>query len=333
MPGSRKFWILLIIILGIFLRFYNLNSSVTFFADQAWFLLSARDSVLSGHLPLLGITSSITWLHQGPLWTYFLIPLLLFFKFTPLAPGYFTAFLGTITIPITYYLGALLFNRRTGFLSALIFAVSNIVVIQNRIAYHTSLIPTLTVIFLLLLLKRRLFLAGLFLGLVYQLHLLSLVFWLPVFYYLYRRDYPFAKFITGLSLGILPFLLSGPVQAFGVVFWFLKFFWGSVTTSGLSTAYLAVFVLPFILIVSRLFSRLPTKILIFIVIAFAITNICLLLVHDFYSASDLTGPNLGRQIVLARAGTLQVTAVPRGVTTTGLPLEYLTWWLSGRVLK
>lgn len=66
------FLLIAILIIGAFLRFDRLPQLVAFIGDQGWFYLSARDVLLSGNIPLVGITSSHTWLHQGPRWTYLL---------------------------------------------------------------------------------------------------------------------------------------------------------------------------------------------------------------------------------------------------------------------
>lgn len=60
--------------------------NIPFFGDIGWFYLSARDALLLGKFPLLGITASMTWLHQGPLWTYLLIPAFWLSDFHPLSP-------------------------------------------------------------------------------------------------------------------------------------------------------------------------------------------------------------------------------------------------------
>jgi len=81
----RKHHILLffILLLAIFFRFYKLNQLMIFIGDQGWFYLSAQDMLIHHQIPLVGITSSHVWLHQGPLWTYILAVLFFFFGFNP----------------------------------------------------------------------------------------------------------------------------------------------------------------------------------------------------------------------------------------------------------
>lgn len=117
-----------------------------FIGDYGWFYLSARDLILTKNIPLVGITSSHVWLHQGPLWTYILAILLKLSSFNPLSGGYFIAIIGSITIYFIYKLGFLLFSERVGLISAFLYATSPLVIIHSRIPYHTSLIPFFTIL-------------------------------------------------------------------------------------------------------------------------------------------------------------------------------------------
>ncbi len=147
--GLNKYHLIisLIVILGFFLRIYKLNENMSFIGDQGWFYLSARDMFLTGKIPLAGITSSHTWLHQGPLWTYMLSIPLAIFKFNPVSGGYLTAILGTITVVLIYRIGSKLFSLKSGVIASLLYAVSPLVIAFDRMPYHTSPIALFTVIY------------------------------------------------------------------------------------------------------------------------------------------------------------------------------------------
>src|SRR5436190_19601262 len=104
--------LLLIILLGGFLRFFNLSQLMLFIGDQGWFYLSARDMLLTGHIPLVGIASSHPWLHQGALWTYLLAIFLWLFHFNPLSGAYISILLDTIAIGLIYKLGKTFFSQK-----------------------------------------------------------------------------------------------------------------------------------------------------------------------------------------------------------------------------
>lgn len=136
----------LILVIAAILLFYNLAALMPFIGDQGWFYLSARDMVLYGQIPLVGITSSHVWLHQGPYWTYMLGGLLWLFHFNPIPPAYFTAIIGLITVYLVYKLGSEIFSRRIGLIASLIYATSPLIVLNGRMAYHSSFIAILTLI-------------------------------------------------------------------------------------------------------------------------------------------------------------------------------------------
>jgi len=135
-----------ILLLGSFLRLNQLDRYTSFIGDQAWFYISARDLIVNFNVPLLGITSSHTWIHQGPLWTYMLAPILLLFNFSPIGGFYLSAFIGIISILASYKLASEFFSRRLGIIFALLFATSPLVVFHSRFAYHTSPISLLVLL-------------------------------------------------------------------------------------------------------------------------------------------------------------------------------------------
>jgi hypothetical protein len=217
--------IIFLLITALALRLWNLDN-VPHFADMDWFFDSARVARETGNIPLLGITSSITWLHQGALWTYFLL--------LPVPGQILTILAGTISVLLAYF--------AVGGAAALLLAVLPFAVLHSQIAYHTSFIPLFFFVSYLLIQRRRLFLAGLFIGFLYQLHLLTFIYWPLWLILLLRRRLSLWMVFIGFILGILPFIISGPVQIFGIFIWVLKQLltgFGGVS-SGISTAYLVV---------------------------------------------------------------------------------------------
>jgi hypothetical protein len=153
--GLNKSLLFVILVLGLalFLRLYNISSGMTFIGDQGWFYLSARDLLINGKIPLVGITSSHTWLHQGPLWTYLLSVALLLFRFNPISGGYLTALFGVLATFLMYRLGKEMFSMRIGVISALLYAVSPLIIFFDRMPFDPSPIPFFTIIYLYVLYK------------------------------------------------------------------------------------------------------------------------------------------------------------------------------------
>lgn len=252
---------LLVLLLGIsgFLNLYKINELMMFQGDIARDYLAARDMLITGKIPLLGITSSVTWLHQGPLSIYFIGMALLTGKFNPVAPAIFYGILGVLSTFVVYYLGRSLFNRNIGLLAGTIFATSPLVVVNARMPYHTSSIPLFASVFFLILYKvikgRKYLLPLLFfiLGILFQLELSNgiLFFLLGLLFFIYKSKFNkslITKSIAAFMVGIIPFLLYDFThrftQTFGFLLWVLnriRLFFGltvshNSTTQNISSA-------------------------------------------------------------------------------------------------
>lgn len=136
----------LILLFAAFMRFYKVHELVPFIGDQAWFYLSARDMMQTGQIPLVGITSSHTWLHQGALWTYILGPILYLADYHPAAPAFFTAGVGVVTTGLLYWVSNKLFNIRVAIIASLFYAVAPIGLIYDRMAYHIGFMAPLSLL-------------------------------------------------------------------------------------------------------------------------------------------------------------------------------------------
>ncbi len=144
----KKILLIAIILFSLFLNLNNISRNFTFIGDQGWFYLSARDMILKNEIPLVGITSSHTWIHQGPFWTYILAFIFLLFGFSPAVPAYFTAIMGTFSVCLLYTLTKRFFSENVALFSSLFYAFSPLVILSFRMPYHTTLIPIFSILFL-----------------------------------------------------------------------------------------------------------------------------------------------------------------------------------------
>jgi len=205
---------------------FNFQAIVPFFSDIGWFYQSALQNYSAHTLPILGITSSVKFLHQGPLWTYFLIPVLKIFSWHPFAPVLISVFFYWLAAFSAYWVARIYFSRQTGVLAAIAFILSPLLIVYGLTPFSTAPIPAFTLLVLLFLARKKYFQAFLFLGFLYQLEKISLVLW-PVFiFYLYGQNWRFKMTdILGFCLGCLPVILAGPLEFFGpFVFAIFKIF-------------------------------------------------------------------------------------------------------------
>jgi len=242
-----------IFLLSLFLNTYKLSEYMMFFGDFARDMLVARNSVLYGTIPLLGIPSSVVWLHQGPLSIYMIALSFVVGGFAPWVPSFFYAVLGSVTSILVYKLGRSMFNKHVGLMGAFLFATSPLVIVNSRMPYHTAPIPLFATMFFLSTLrylktrsKKMICIIGLLFGFLFQLELsnaiLFLVLLLVVVIYKVRlviKD--ILIFVLGFGIGISPFIIydlsHGFLQTGGFVLWVInrvRLFLG-LTFSGNST--------------------------------------------------------------------------------------------------
>lgn len=242
-----------IFVLSLFVNLNRITSLMMFFGDFGRDMLVARDMVLTGSIPLLGIPSSVVWLSQGPLSIYLIGLSFLFGGFAPWVPAVFYGVLGSLTMFLIYTLGKIMFNKYVGLLSALFFAASPFVIVNARMPYHTAPIPFFSALFFISLysfIKSRSVLSllgtGFFLGLLFQLELSNgvLFFLIALIFWLYKVKLnlrSFSFFVLSFAIGILPFIIYDLTHRFtqtlGFAAWVLnriRLFFG-LTVSGNST--------------------------------------------------------------------------------------------------
>jgi hypothetical protein len=183
----NKFTVLIFaaVILGLYLRLFNIINGMQFIGDQGWFYLSARDLLINGNIPLVGITSSHTWLHQGPLWTYLLSIFLLIFNFNPVSGAYLTTIFGIITILLIYKISSDLFSKEIGIIASFLYATSPLIILFERAPLDPSIIPLFSLIFFYALVKwvkgNIIFFPVLisFLAILYNLELATFILFFP----------------------------------------------------------------------------------------------------------------------------------------------------------
>ena len=146
--GKYELLLGFIIILSAYLGCFKIRELMSFIGDQGWFYISARDMLISGQIPLVGIASSHPWLHQGPFWTYLLAPLLWLFNFDPVSGAYLTIIMGILSVIGIYIIGSTLFSKRVGLTASLLYATSPLAVYYMRFPYHTSPIPLFVIVLL-----------------------------------------------------------------------------------------------------------------------------------------------------------------------------------------
>lgn len=112
-----------ILILAIFLRFLYFPNNVYFGYDQARDAFLSQE-ILKGHCKIVGPPTSTPGLNHGALFYYIFAPVYFAGQGNPEALAIFLRIYNAMGVVLIFFVGATIFNKRTGILSSLIFAFS-----------------------------------------------------------------------------------------------------------------------------------------------------------------------------------------------------------------
>jgi len=180
---NSNFWFAIILLIGAGLRFYNLSGYLQFLGDQGRDVLIVKRMIVDGKWTLLGPNASVGGFFTGPIYYYFMLPFLWMSKLDPVGPAVLAAIIGTGTIALIFYFCKLFFNSRTAIIAAFLVALSPKMVDISRFSWNPNPVPFFALLTIVLLYLASLkytklynFLAGITLGILFQLHYINLVF-------------------------------------------------------------------------------------------------------------------------------------------------------------
>jgi len=110
------------------------------------FYLSARDMLLKGEIPLVGLRLVILGFIKDRCGTYMLAVALWLSHFNPVSGAYLTAGIGLVTVWLVYKVGSDMFSQQVGLIACLFYATSPLVISFCRMPYHTEPIAPLTLL-------------------------------------------------------------------------------------------------------------------------------------------------------------------------------------------
>src|SRR6266581_1154907 len=173
-----------IILIASFLRLYRLDTTA-FSYDQSMLFRMAYDAVHYGLIPATSNGSSILTLH--PPLTVYLLMLPALFSANPLWAAVMTALFNVVAVLLTYIFTRRYYGRLAASIAALLYATAQTTIIFSRFIWQPTLLAPFTILFLFALfwgvVERRkgwLFPALVLLGVMYQLHELTLLLAAPL---------------------------------------------------------------------------------------------------------------------------------------------------------
>lgn len=191
--------LIVIVMAGIFLRFFRFEGFVTFLGDQGRDALIMKRIVTLEHIPGVGAPSSIGQVFLGPFYYYLMAPWMLLSKLDPIGPAIGVAIFSSIFIVVAYFGALHLFNRKeTALIFSTLISFSYIMIWLSRFSWNPNLLPLFSFLavyfFVRALEDKKIFYfisSGLFFSFCLQFHYVALASGIPVVgflaYYLYSQ--------------------------------------------------------------------------------------------------------------------------------------------------
>ncbi len=241
----KRFLFVLIILIAIVLRFYNLSGYIQFLGDQGRDVLIVKRMLVEHQWTLLGPNASVGGFFTGPIYYYFMLPFLWFFNLNPVGPAYLSAFFGLATVILIYYFCKHFFNERVALVASFLSAISPKMVDISRFSWNPNPVPffsLLAVLFLYLSATKhkKIFtvLSGVMVGILFQLHYIDIVF-IAISGVSLLLLFPWKEWVKQIFLIVLGFIIGdGLFLAFEIRHGFPNFvsMWEFITRKGQTVA-------------------------------------------------------------------------------------------------
>ena len=142
-------FLLFLLAITVFLRFYNLRDTLMFQGDQGRDALVVSEIFRHNDPVFIGPVTSIGNMYLGPFYYYFMLPFLLLTYPDPMGPVYAVALLSVITVFLLFYTAVRVFSKSTALWASLFFALSASVVALARFSWNPNIAPFFSVIMFL----------------------------------------------------------------------------------------------------------------------------------------------------------------------------------------
>ncbi|MDO8497944.1 MAG: hypothetical protein Q7S61_05380 [bacterium] len=214
---TREFLLLILIfIIGLWLRTFKLWDNFIFGYDQARDAQRIFDIIHKGDIKLVGPETDIPGVFHGVLYYYILAPVYFLAKMDPNPVLFFLSLVNMSGIFIIYWFSLILFNKKTiALLSSLLWAISYEQASYSKFLSNPSLMPIFVLLFFfglaVFLLRKKtwgLYVSMLFLGASFHANffLLYLVLLLPVFLTYFEIELSLKEKTITLLFFALPFI-------------------------------------------------------------------------------------------------------------------------------
>jgi len=133
--------LLLIIVVGTFLRFYKIDEYMTFLGDEGRDAIVVRRLLSEQDLILVGPGTSIGNMYLGPLYYYMMAIPLFLAGYSPVGPAIQIAILSVITLFIVWLVGRQWFGKTAAMIATFFYAIAPTVVRYSQSSWNPNIMP------------------------------------------------------------------------------------------------------------------------------------------------------------------------------------------------
>ncbi len=141
-----KLLVIGLIVIGSFLRFYNLKDSLQFQGDQGRDAMVVADIFKNKDPVFIGPVTSVGNMYLGPLYYYFMMPFLWLSYPSPMGPAYAVALLGVLTVALIYFLGRKLVGEKAALWATVFYTFSSVVITYTRFSWNPNPAPLVSLL-------------------------------------------------------------------------------------------------------------------------------------------------------------------------------------------
>jgi len=212
--------LVLILLIGAVLRFYQIRGHATFLGDEGRDALIVRDMIVNHKFTLLGPTISFGNLYLGPIYYYLMLIPLWLSQLDPVGPAIMVGAFGVAAIFMIWLVAKKFFGTTAALTSSSLYAVSPLIINHTRSSWNPNPVPffaLLAVYGLYQSIKYKskiwFFVLGACLGIMLQLHYMTLVFLISVviIFLILRPKLKLTSYLCGIA-GLV--LMLAPQAAF-----------------------------------------------------------------------------------------------------------------------
>jgi len=137
----KKFWIVaLLLLVSLGVRVYQITNHTEFLGDQGRDALVIRELIMEGKWPVAGPTVGAGY-YTGPFYYYLIAPSFVLFKNNPIAPAIEMSIISVAAILLFFNIATSLFGFSIAYGISLLWAMSPLMIIQDRRLWNPTSIP------------------------------------------------------------------------------------------------------------------------------------------------------------------------------------------------